>query len=103
MSNEYWIERGIYYLLMVIIPLASFLLSKKIAFSNPKYEKYRKIHHLILLSSLFCLLFFVLYFLLKYTFGLNIKILNPLSFVIMPLSLISIILSVIMFFIKKGN
>ena len=101
MNSEYIIERLIAYALLVLIPLICYFLAGKLLFRSKHKGKIKR-YLTILIASLICFLFFIVYSILANEFDLSVKILNPLYFVLVPISFLSIVIFFILFFFNKN-
>ena len=100
MNKYYYLERIVYYILMVLIPYVAYYISK-IVVNKTKYIGKEKLYLTLIGACLICILFFALYFLLVKVFDISIKVLNPLSFSIIPFSILFIIIFSILFFYHR--
>ena len=102
MNSEYIIERLIAYILVVVMPLVCYFLAGKLLLKS-KHQGKTKRYFTILIASLICFLFFITYGIFANEFDLSIKILNPLYFILVPISFLSIVTFSILFFNNKNK
>ncbi len=100
MNNDYVIERVFYYILMVLIPLVSFYIGKHINFGK-KSDSKLNFYLACLYASIICLIIILFYSLLRELFDIDLKILNVLSIVFFPLSILSGLFFAIVYTIRK--
>lgn len=102
MNSEYIIERLIAYGLLGLIPLVCYFLAGKLLFRS-RHKGRIKRYLVILVASLICFLFFIVNGILANEFDLSVKILNPLYFVFVPISFLSMVIYFILFLINKKS
>ena len=102
MNNDYVIERIIYYILMILIPSVCFYVGKRINWG--KNSDGRLNFFLAgLYASIMCFAMILCYTLLREVFDIDLKILNVLSIVLFPLSILAGLFFVIVYTIRRVN
>ena len=102
MNSEYIVERLIAYALLVLIPLVCYFLAGKLIFKSKHKGKIKR-YLAMLIASLICFLFFIVYGILANEFDLSVKILNPIYFILVPISFLSIVIFFILFFVNRNR
>ena len=102
MNRDYIIERIFTYILVILIPLVCYFLAGKLVVRS-KYTGKIKRYLIMLIASLVCFLFFIFYGMIANTFDVSIKLLNPLYYLLVPVSFLSILAFSMLFFLHKNR
>ena len=102
MNTDYIIERVLYYILLVLIPFLCYYIGKRM---NVGRKNDKRLNILIgsFYASLICLIGILCYTLVREVFDINLKILNALSLVLFPLSIISSLFFVTAYVIRRAR
>jgi MFS-type transporter involved in bile tolerance (Atg22 family) len=100
MNREDIFETLLFILESALIYFACYFFANKMCYSV-KYKGEKRAYLKILIANVVCFLFFLIYGLLDNYFGIKVKFLAPIWFLLFPISSLLIVIFSILFFFTK--